>query len=383
MSSVIAAQPIQLSERDLEVLRVAVYLADQNPHRDRSLGITSMTESLLGEMAKRNDLLMTQITSRSSHHQRESRFRTIRLPFRTDHSLGRLIADSVHPWIARPDVDVWYYPKGYVPRFAVARLPSVGTMHDTIVQHYADHYPETRTAGAFRYWINVTKRSLTRLDCVLTISNHAANQLRDFCDRHRLPQPKIEVTYEGSVWETLRLKDFQKEDFVVHLASTSPHKKTNRLLEMWRTLQQRSGSLPPLKLVGELDVAGRSILAELQHVELLPRQTLPQLQSWVGRARVLLMPSEIEGFGLPAVEAYYVGTSVCYVRGTSVDEILPSVGRFGAFDLADVDSLDQALKNALDVDQATIVSIRDELFSRYSLSRVSQRIVQSLRDHVV
>ena len=32
------------------------------------------------------------------------------------------------------------------------------------------------------------------------------------------------------------------------------------------------------------------------------------------KARALILPSEIEGFGLPALEAYYLGTPVCFVK---------------------------------------------------------------------
>ncbi len=54
-------------------IRVAVYTADQNPHRDRSLGITSMTGSLLDAMYERDDVQVTLVTSRSSYGTRQAR----------------------------------------------------------------------------------------------------------------------------------------------------------------------------------------------------------------------------------------------------------------------------------------------------------------------
>ena len=53
---------------------------------------------------------------------------------------------------------------------------------------------------------------------------------------------------------------------------------------------------------------------------------------------MLLLPSEIEGFGLPALEAYYLSTPVVYVRGTAVEEILGERSP-GGFVLESADSV--------------------------------------------
>ncbi|QDT02541.1 D-inositol-3-phosphate glycosyltransferase [Rubripirellula lacrimiformis] len=358
-------------------LRVAVYLADQNPHRDRSLGITSMTRTLMDEFAGRDDLAMTQVISRSSYAHPEPSIQSRKIPFRTDQTLGRVMADAFHPWLARPEVDLWYYPKGYVSNWSTPHRPSIGTMHDTIVQHYADHYPETRSPRAFRYWIELTKRSLRQLSYVMTISDHAADQLRQFCQRHDITPPPIEVTYEGSSWESLRGHRNAKDDCVTHLASPAPHKGTNRLLTFWHTLQQRGHDLPRLELIGKLDNAGQQILASLRGVTQYPPKSMTELQAAVGRSTALLLPSEIEGFGLPALEAYYVGTPTCYVRGTSVGEVVGEQGRAGEFDLEDVDDFAAALAWALSVNSATVTSISDEMHSRFSNTIIANRVIDA------
>lgn len=360
-------------------LRVAVYLADQNPHRDRSQGITSMTRTLLDDFSRRDDLQLTQIISRSSYHQPQANIATHRMPVRTDRTLGRLLCDGFHPWMARPNVDLWYYPKGYVSRWSKPHRPAVGTMHDTIVQHYADHYPETRSPRAFKYWIELTKRSLRELSVVLTISQHAAGQLREFCDRYGITPPPIEITYEGSSWESVRGQDFAKQDYVAHLASPAPHKGTNRLLAFWKTLQDRGRDLPPLNLVGNLDDAGERLASDLRGLVRGGTQSTEMLQQTIGGARALLLPSEIEGFGLPAIEAYYVGTPACYVRGTSVGEVVDHQGRAGEFDLDDVDDFVRALDWSLSVDAATVDSIGGAMHGKFANAVISQRVVDAFQ----
>lgn len=360
-------------------VRLAVYLADQNPHRDRSLGITSMTGVLLDHFASRGDLSLTQVISESSYKSSDSRIATHRIPIKTDRTLGRLVADAGHPWFARPDVDLWYYPKGYVSTWAKPFQRCVGTMHDTIVQHYADHYPQTRSGRAFGYWIGLTKRSLSQLSCVLTISENAADQLRAFCDRYSIDPPPIEITYEGSSWESVRTQRVPKEDCVIHLASASPHKASNRLLGHWKVLQDRGRELPRLDLVGSLDAAGEQLASAIVNTTRQTALPIERLQRMVGRSRALLLPSEIEGFGLPALEAYYVGTPTCYVRDTSVDEVVQGQGRAGQFDLADVDDFERSLDWALGLPESTIDEVSDAMYAKFSNQQIADRIVTAFK----
>jgi glycosyltransferase involved in cell wall biosynthesis len=362
-----------------DTLSIAVYLADQNPSRDRSLGITSMTRSLLQSFALRDDLEITQVISKSSFRDDQSSKRTRQLPFRTDNPIGRLFADKGHSLLTRPDVDLWYYPKGYISHYRRPQVPKIGTMHDTIVQYYADHYPETRPPRAFEYWINSTKRSLQKFDRVLTISQSAANQLRQFCDRYQITIPAMNVTYEGSCWELRRGEQFAKGGSAVHLASMAPHKGTNRLLSHWKVLQDRGLILPRLTLVGKLDQAGKIICDQLRDAQLRPPEEIGALQDTIGEAAVLLLPSEIEGFGLPALEAYYVGTPVCFASGTSVAEVVDPIGHLGKFESQDVDDFWRALQWALNLPADDVTQIGNSMYDRFSIEQVADRIVDAFR----
>ena len=365
------------SQAHVPAIRLAVYLADQNPHRDRSLGITSMTRSLLGELGRRREIDLTLITSRSSFGASGRSETLIRLPFRSDRGLGRIICDTMHPFLVRPKCDLWYYPKGYLSLFARPSVPVIGTMHDAIIQHCADKYPQTRSPRAFRYWIHVTKNSLKRLNTVMTVSQHAKSQLLQFCERYQISPPPIHVTYESSSWEIHRGRQWTKRDEVVHLASSTPHKMTNRLLSIWQQLQREGRSLPSLRLIGSIDDFGKQTLENLKHASIVPPLDDESLVEAVGSARALLLPSEIEGFGLPALEAYYVGTPVCYVAGTSVEEVVTEAGQFGSFNLSDPTSLYLALQTALVQNTNRIESISQSLFARFSNEQYADRVIES------
>lgn len=335
-----------------------------------------MTQSLMGWLLKRDDLDVTQIVSRSSFRLKESSVHTRHLPFRTDWMLGRLLGDNFHPAAFRKDFDLWFYPKGYLPRYVRPSQPTVGMMHDTILQHYADHYPETRSPSAFRYWIETTKRSLEGLSKVLTVSRNAASQLVSFCERHHINPPAIEVTYEGSQWEQVLGQDFEKHDRVIHLASVSPHKRTNPFLRLWLEASSRR-EMPKLLLVGQLDDEGETLAGGIRDLERLSSQSLEDLQKLVGQSRALVLPSEIEGFGLPALEAYYCHTPVVFTRGTSIDEVVGKDAMFGAFEMPDCDQFLSALDWAWSLPAKEKARLAQSRYDEFSLETVSQRVFQA------
>src|SRR5436853_7209052 len=96
------------------VASVCFYCADQNPHRDRSLGITNYTFGLLEALKRDQSMELHAVTSQSSSGVPDG-ILTATLPFRTDHVIGRVVADHLHPLFVgeRVAARIWHYPKGF------------------------------------------------------------------------------------------------------------------------------------------------------------------------------------------------------------------------------------------------------------------------------
>lgn len=367
-------------------LRVAVYLADQNPARDRSLGISSMTRTLLRSLEKLDRIEPILFTSSSSlGAQGFDGMRRVRLPVPTNARPLRVLVDNLHrALLPPPGADAWFYPKGYLPWLVTHGKPTVATIHDTILQHYADHYPEERSAFEYRYWIGLIKRTLRNASMILTVSNHAHRQILAFCDRYRITPPGIRVIYEGSDFETwVDESPAVKCDAVVHLASVLPHKKTRLLLEWWRQFQQGGDRhLPELRLIGRFLPADEQLARSLDKVHLMPFLPDEKYAAEIRRARALILPSEIEGFGLPALEAYYLGTPVCYVRNTSVEEVLDPSTTVGGFSLDDPASLRAALDQVLTLAPAAVAATARDLRRRFSSHAFATAVTRAFEDAV-
>lgn len=356
-------------------LAVTFYCADQNPHRDRSLGITSYTRGLLTHLQEKPGISLSAVTSRSSFTL-PAGVPEQKLPFRTDSMPGRLLADHLHPLFARSRGALWHYPKGFLPAMARTAAPTVCTVHDTILQHYADHYAQTRSRADFSYWIGLAKISISRADVLLTISESARAGIEAFCERHRLKLPPLYVTYQGVNLQRPPAER-PKGDYVLHLASPLPHKRTRWLCDVWRELQRADRNLPKLLLVGSADEQTLAVVSQMSGVEMRGAVQRDELAMLLAQARALLLPSEIEGFGLPAVEAYAAGTPVAYVKGTAVEEVLGG-GAAGGFHL-DPESFRAALDDVLSIVPSAVEQKAAELAQRFSWEGVVERTVAAYR----
>jgi glycosyltransferase involved in cell wall biosynthesis len=356
---------------------VCFYCADQNPHRDRSLGITNYTLGLLKELKQGGGIELHAVTSRSSPGLPEG-ISTTRLPFRTDNVAGRLLADHFHPLFARQmEANVWHYPKGFLPMGLQVRQPKVGTIADTILQFYADHYPQYRARFAYDYWIAMLKNAVRRFDCIITVSEFSKRSILEFADRYHIEASPVYVTYQGSTRFAETAADRSSREYVLHFASKAPHKKTNWFLKQWSQLQKNGVSLPKLRLIGDVDVAATKLVAGLNNATVtnwIPSEDIGRV---LNASLALVFPSELEGFGLPALEAYFCDTPVVYAKGTAIEEIL-GPGTVGGFNF-DYESFVSALNEVLALDVVQIHQKRAELEQRFSWHECVTRTLESYR----
>lgn len=386
VTSVIAAGKPGAEGAPAEAIpRAQVYLADQNPGYDRSFGISRMSRMLLGSLLERGNVSIEAVVSKSSQRGPDKVIATRCLPWSTRSKWVRLLSDHLHPVFIRPheEPDLYYFPKGYLPLLDVYCRPSVVTIHDTIIQHDEDHYPEWRASWEYGYWAKILKHTLRNADRIMTVSEFSKREIIGFMLRHGIPEKEITVTYEPCAYESVPQPDApEKGDKVIHLASVEPHKRTAQLIRWWLEGEEEGRKLPVLELIGSIPVEHIEKIRKSRTIRLLPFLEDAKLQAAYSSARALLLPSEIEGFGLPALEAYYLGTPVCFVRGTSVEEILSGATGKGAFSLESRDSFFAALDEVLAMEPAEIRRCGLVLREAFASDKVAERVEGVFRDVV-
>ena len=167
--------------------------------------------------------------------------------------------------------------------------------------------------------------------------------------------------------------------FLLHVGSTIPRKRIDVLLDVFAGVRERR---PELRLV---QVGGVWTAAQAEQIERLGLAaalvqvrglTREQLAELYRRAAVVLLPSEAEGFGLPAIEALACGacviaTDIPVLRETGGDAILRCP-------LADVAAWSQTIGRVLaDPASAPSRELRLAQASRYSWSEHARTIADA------
>jgi glycosyltransferase involved in cell wall biosynthesis len=360
-------------------LHLIAYLADQNPGHDRSFGISRMSLIVLDSLRTSASVKIETIASRTSQQAPTGIGPARILPWGTRRKSVRLLTDHLHPLFARGESapDLHYFPKGYLPLLSGLCRPSVVTIHDTIIQYDEDHYPDWRKPWEYAYWAMMLKHTLRHADRIMTVSESSRKQILAFMDRHQIPEKEITVTYEPCLYESVpQPRSPSKENYVIHLASCEPHKRTAHLIRWWHEAEKAEKKLPTLHLIGTVPEEVAPLLASSRSIVKRPFLEDAALQAAYLGARALILPSEIEGFGLPALEAYYLGTPVCFVKGTSVEEVLSVATERGGFRLDSPDSLFSALADVTAMSTDEIHQCGLKLREAYAASKVAERMMK-------
>ncbi|MGO9598201.1 MAG: glycosyltransferase family 4 protein [Isosphaeraceae bacterium] len=262
--------------------------------------------------------------------------------------------------VARQRLDLMYFPASYT-FFPVWNVPHlVVTMHDTLaLAHPELVFPTRKGRLAWLLKEHAAARFASR---IVTVSETSKRDLKAWFG---LPDGKVRVITEGPdpIFQP-RPRDPDGEQvlrkfgldpgarFLLYVGGLSPHKNLPRLIEAFWCLHATDTRL---LLVGDLSDVFHThvpeIRATIQRLGLAERVLLTgylpdsELVHLYSRARALVVPSLLEGFGLPAVEAMACGTPVVSSRAGSLPEVVGNGGIF--FDPMRIDSMALAMSQIL------------------------------------
>jgi glycosyltransferase involved in cell wall biosynthesis len=251
--------------------------------------------------------------------------------------------------LSRQRLDVFFSPTVYSYFPLPPGLPAVVTLHDAI----AERFPRLTlpNARARLFWRMKVRLALWQARLVLTVSDFAAKEIAEV---HGIPAARIRVALEApspayhpsqspeQIGELARRIGLPPDaQWLTYVGGFSPHKNLDVMVRAHHLASSRLDRPLYLVLIGAL--SGDAFLSNLAAIRdsiracgterlviwpgFLPDADIRHLHSG---ALALVLPSENEGFGLPAVEAAACGTPVIATTASPLPGLLDGAGVFVA-----------------------------------------------------
>ena len=266
-----------------------------------------------------------------------------RLPEHTQLKSGPRPLSPLDPlWLSyqiaalRPSV--FFSPGFNVP--VVSARPLVITIHDLI--HI--QFPAFATFGRRLYYRFLVRPTAARAVCVLTGSEYSRTQILKWSG---LPEARV-VNISYGV-ESIFHPDGPRYEpgypYILYVGNFRAHKNLNRLFAAFAQVDH-----PELQLILTGDKTPE-LAARLQALKLQGRVQFAgtisdEVLSRLYRgATSLMLPSLLEGFGLPALEAIACGTPVIASRTTALPEVVADAGVL--IDPLDIDDMRRAIERVI------------------------------------
>lgn len=249
------------------------------------------------------------------------------------------------PALLRKDsIDVFWSPRHHLPLYLPSTLNTVLTIHDMTWKRF----PESMRF--LQYWSERLQMpySINRANKIITISDASRSEIIHFYPR---TEAKINVIPCGaSRFDTLSPLENLPDQYLLFVGTPEPRKNLLRLLEAYSCLPSKIKDNYPLVLAGghgwKLSLEEMIMRAGLtDHTTVLGAISNENLGYVYSKAKLLLMPSLYEGFGLPILEAFQFGIPALTSNVSSMPEVAGAGGLL--VDPHDTASISQAIAKLL------------------------------------
>lgn len=228
-----------------------------------------------------------------------------------------------------------------IPSTAAARLVTIYDLD------FLDH-PERTRAEIRRDYPPLAPDHARRADQVLTISEFTA---REIARRLEVPPDRISIARPGApAWQP---RDREPDrGILLFLGTLGARKNLDVLLDAYERLIATRPDAPQLVLAGAHTPESSGLVARATRAPLAGRVDLPGYvddearRALFDRAMLLVLPSHMEGFGLPVLEAMTAGVPVVVSNRGALPELVGDAG--DVVDTATPEPLAAALARLID-----------------------------------
>jgi glycosyltransferase involved in cell wall biosynthesis len=342
----------------------------------------------LARIAPDNDYLCYVTNARARENLPEGRFH-LRVGKGFSARWGSVwFQTGVNSLLRADRLDMFWGPLHILPMRMAGRFPMVVTAHDLVFHYYPDTMSWRNRLVLARY----AERSFRCADAIMAVSRATADAIvKEFGIEPRLIQVIHNAAAEHfrprdlrAARERLRQRYSLDGEYILFVGTLEPRKNLDGFLRALRRLAAagfdggvvivgaRGWNMAPVSKL----VHGHPLESRLHFMGYVPEEDLP---SFYSGARIFVMPSIYEGFGLPVVEAMRCGTPVICTDAPPLPEV--TGGAAMVVHTGDEEALARAMERAWS-DPDLRAGLRDRGLRRaedFSWDRTTDRVVEVFR----
>ena len=230
---------------------------------------------------------------------------------------------SVPRALKKLNIDLYWSPDG-LP--AKTKTRQWLTIHDLNFEHHPEWVPK----NVATYYRRQIRKGAAQAQRIFTVSQWSA---KDIASTYTIPAEKIALTYNAPQ-QRMEAGQMNTEDpYFCAVGALTPRKNLRTLLlafDLWVT--KNPTAVHRLKIAGAAhfkDPAFETVRNSLKHadrIDWLGRLSGPALEALYGGSTAYCMPSAMEGFGIPLVEAMQCGTAVIASENSALTEVVGTAG---------------------------------------------------------
>ncbi len=256
----------------------------------------------------------------------------------------------------------------FIPNFIIpfwVKIKATIVLHDMLLLDMPEVNASKMETIVKKY---IMKKSLKKASYVFTVSNFSKERI---ISHFPFVRDKIDFCYQGvaNKFETYKQK-LKKENYVIYVGNIKKHKGLKTLLKASNLFKNYK-----LVIVGNAngfkngDEEVRNIIEESANVTFSGSVSDEELIGLIAKASFLIQPSFYEGFGIPPLEAMYLGTKPIL---SDIDVLKEIYHDFPVeyFKCGDVEDLARVVNNSSNV----INDMKDKLDAKFSYKNFAKRI---------
>lgn len=281
--------------------------------------------------------------------------------------------------------DVYFAPAHYTP--PVTKAPIVVTVHDLAYEIFPDLFL-SEDLRKLKTW---TRSSVNRASRIIAVSHSTKN---DLINLYNVNPDKITVIHNGfnndQFHKSVKLDRlvFDKykipnDPYLLYVGTIQPRKNVTRLVQAFHILKDQKKYKGKLVLAGNPGWMSDDTIKSIHESEYSNDIILTgyvddsDLPSLYKKADLYILPSLMEGFGIPILESMAVGTPAIASDNSSLGEVLGKSGAlFNPYDPAEIS--DSILKVLNDRDHYSTLALSQA--DKFSWAKTARETLEVLKE---